>query len=117
MLVLECYDPQKDLQFVRSQILFTNEECEPFVYDSNSLSFLKTSQWLTNGDTLLCNVPNQYVYFFDLHTGQKIDTQKSEHLLISYNFDQNRFFSIRSFGSNQCLFEVGFDNFHLNQTL
>ena len=37
MLVLESYDPSKDFTFVSAQILLQNDECEPFVHDSNTV--------------------------------------------------------------------------------
>ena len=68
MFVVEVYDPAEDFKFVRSQILFSNEECDPFHYgDENQVSFLKDQKWMTNGTILVLNdVLHGQFLFFDL---------------------------------------------------
>jgi hypothetical protein len=107
MLVLETYD--KNLEFVRSKVLMSKDES--FVYDSNGTQFLKTAQFMTNGSTLVVNVPNVHIYFFDMASGLCIGQNKSEHILMCYSNLTHSIYTIRSQGNNQLLYEVAFDNF------
>ena len=62
------------------------------------------------------NVPNANIYFFDIHSGKKVGQEKSEHILMAYAINKNKFFTIRSISNNQVLYEVAFENLY-QQTL
>lgn len=50
MLVIECYDPTTpNYKFVKEVFLFKNEDFEPFIKKSNSIDFIKESNFATNG--------------------------------------------------------------------
>lgn len=48
-LVVEIYDCNKDFEFVRKVTLYKNKQLDKFKKESNSTSWLKRSQWATNG--------------------------------------------------------------------
>ncbi len=50
MFVVEIYDSSTiEFKYVREVPLYKNEELEPFIKEKNSLDFLKSSSFATNG--------------------------------------------------------------------
>ena len=77
-LVVESYNPNDSYKFVRSFILYKNQEKSLFVKDGNSLDFIMNATWYTNGKYLVIS-KGQKEYFFDMTDGVKILSQNSAH--------------------------------------
>jgi len=52
-LIVEIYDCEKNFEFVRKVTLLKNKQLDKFNKESNSTSWMKKSQWATNGSQLI----------------------------------------------------------------
>jgi hypothetical protein len=77
-LLVESYNPNDSYKFVRSFVLYKNQEKSLFVKDGNSLDFIMNATWYTNGKYLVIS-KGQKEYFFDMTDGVKILSQNSAH--------------------------------------
>jgi hypothetical protein len=69
MLVIECYDPSTpSFQFVKEIFLYKNADFEPFIKASNSVDFIKSTSFATNGQIFFVQREKK-AYFFDMKTG------------------------------------------------
>lgn len=72
MLAVECYDPHTpSFKFVKEVFLYKNKELEPFIKNSNSVDYIKESNFITNGNILLLQTSKR-AYYFDMKTGVRI---------------------------------------------
>ena len=75
-LVVEVYNPADSYNFVRSFVLYKNEQKDLFVKEGNSLDFVMKSAWYTNGKYLVIGTGKKD-YFFDATSGVKVSSQSS----------------------------------------
>ena len=93
-LVVECYDPSKNYEFVKATSLSKNTHLEPFVLGENTEDDLKKAQWATNGSILVCfPVDKPKARFFSLETGIKVSSKKGlkEGAIVTYDAKRHQF--------------------------
>ncbi|MFO0116725.1 MAG: hypothetical protein ACK521_03635, partial [bacterium] len=52
-LAVESYNPNDNYKFVRSFVLYKNQQKDLFVKEGNSLDFIMNATWFTNGKYLV----------------------------------------------------------------
>ena len=116
VLVVEVYDPSTpSFQFVKEIFLYKNEEQTPFMKNKNSIEFIKESSFATNGQVLLIQT-NDTQFFFDLKSGiriakTKITEEEQKDCRISYDFNNNAFYSFKYANANTRLEVFTITNF------
>lgn len=76
--------------------LFKNKQLDKFKKQSNTIEWLKSTTWATNGTYLILFTQKDKIKFFDLETGIKIhktryDYDYSEYIY-TYNVEENLFY-------------------------
>lgn len=96
-LVVEIYDCNKSFEFVRKVTLFKNKQLDKYRKSSNSISWLKSTTWATNGSQLILFTNGYKMKFFDLQTGIKtfkMNFDDDYSSFFYYNYQENYFYNI-----------------------
>ena len=113
---MEVYDPSTpSYQFVKEVFLYKNEELTPFMKNKNSIEFIKESSFATNGQVLLIQT-NDAQFYFDLKSGVRISkhnitNEEHKDCRISYDFNNNAFYSFKYSNANTRLEVFTITNF------
>ena len=71
-MVLEVYDPSNNYNFVRSCVLYKNQQKDLFLKKGdNQIDFIMEANWHSNGKYLAVR-KGQKAWFFDIQTGVMI---------------------------------------------